>query len=439
MTETYDLVVSGGRCFTPGGLVDLDIGVRDGRVAFLGAVPAKQGGAVLDAANLVVLPGLIDTQVHFREPGHEHKEDLATGTAAAVAGGIATVFEMPNTHPGTTTASAIEDKLRRAKGRAWCDHAFFVGATAENIDALAELETLPGCCGVKVFMGSSTGDLLLAGEEELDRVFANGRRRIAIHAEDEALLQARRSIVDGGAAVSQHPVWRNEETAFTATRRAVETAQKRRRPIHILHVTTAEEMAYLGRNKRLVTVEVTPQHLTLCAPECYEQLGTRAQMNPPIRSAGHRAGLWRGVADGTVDVIGSDHAPHTLEEKSGAYPDTPSGMPGVQTTVPLMLDHVHHGRLSLARMVDLLAAGPARIYGIRGKGRLAVGYDADFTLVDLQQKHVISDGEMRSKSGWTPFCDTEVVGFPVATIVRGNMVMRESELVGSPCGEAVEF
>ena len=439
MTETYDLVVRGGRCFTPGGLADVDVGVREGRIAFLGALSPEQGGTVIDAVGLTVLPGLIDTQVHFREPGHEHKEDLSTGTAAAVAGGIATVFEMPNTRPATTTAGALQDKLRRAAGRTWCDHAFFVGATAENIDTLGELEAMPGCCGVKVFMGSSTGDLLLAGEEELDRVFANGRRRIAIHAEDETMLQARRGIVEGGAAVSQHPVWRNEETALTATRRAVETAQRRRRPIHILHVTTAEEIAFLGQNKRLVTVEVTPQHLTLNAPECYEELGTRAQMNPPIRSARHRAGLWRGVADGTVDVIGSDHAPHTLQEKSGVYPATPSGMPGVQTMVLLMLDHVHHGRLSLARMVDLLAAGPARIYGIVGKGRLAVGYDADFTLVDMQKKHVISDEEMRSKSGWTPFCDREVVGFPVTTIVRGNMVMRESELIGSPCGKAVEF
>ncbi len=439
MTNTYDLVVRGGRCFTPSGLADLDVGIHKGRVACLGTIDAGQAGAVVDAVGLTVLPGLIDTQVHFREPGHEHKEDLATGTAAAVAGGIATVFEMPNTRPGTTTADALADKLRRAEGRAWCDHAFFVGATAGNIEALAELESLPGCCGVKVFMGSSTGDLLLDDEEDLACVFANGRRRIAVHAEDETLLRERRGLVEGGASVSQHPVWRNEETALAATKRAVEVAEKMGRPIHVLHVSTAEEMAYLGQHKHLVTVEVTPQHLTLSAPDCYAELGTRAQMNPPIRSAHHRAGLWRGVDDGTVDVVGSDHAPHTLEEKSAAYPNSPSGMPGVQTTVPIMLDHIHHGHLSLARMVDLLAAGPARIYDIRGKGRLAVGYDADLTLVDMQRKHVISDKLMLSKAGWTPFCDREVVGLPIATIVRGNVVMRDGELIGSPSGRPVLF
>ncbi len=439
MSDTYDLALLGGSCFTPGGLVDADVGVRDGRISFLGRVTAEQAATVFDASGLTVLPGLIDTQVHFREPGGEQKEDLATGTAAAVAGGITTVFEMPNTRPPTTTAAALEDKLRRAKGRAWSNYAFFVGASADNIDVLDELELLPGCCGVKVFMGSSTGDLLLDGEAELDAVFRNGRRRVAIHAEDEDRLRQRRHLVETGASVSQHPVWRDDETAMLATQRAVALAERRRRLIHILHVTTADEMAFLGQHKRWVSVEVTPQHLTLNAPECYEALGTRAQMNPPIRSSQHRAGLWRGMGDGTVDVIGSDHAPHTLEEKAGEYPNTPSGMPGVQTTVPIMLNHVYHGRLTLARMVDLLAAGPARIYGIRAKGRLAVGYDADFTLVDKARKHVISDEEMRSRSGWTPFRDREVVGFPVATIVGGKIVMREGELIGTPSGAPVDL
>ncbi len=439
MTETCDLVVRGGQCLTPSGLVDADVAVRDGRIVDIGAVMPGRGATELEVSGLTVLPGLIDTQVHFREPGSEHKEDLQTGTAAAVAGGIATVFEMPNTRPGTTTAAALEDKLHRAEGRAWADHAFFVGATADNVENLGELERLPGCCGVKVFMGSSTGDLLLDDADDLARVFANGERRIAIHAEDEATLRERRRLVEGGASVTQHPVWRNDESAMLATHRAVETAERVNRRIHVLHVTTAPEIVFLGRHKRLVTVEVTPQHLTLHAPDCYEAMGTRAQMNPPIRSADHKAGLWRGIVDGTVDVIGSDHAPHTLEEKHGTYPNTPSGMPGVQTTVPIMLDHVHHGRLSLMRMVDLLAASPARIYGIPTKGRLAVGYDADLTIVDRNRKQTISDAAMLTKSGWTPFDGQEITGWPMLTVVRGNVVMREGELLGQPLGRPVLF
>ena len=438
MPEAFDLVLCGGRVFTPSGLVEADLGVRDGRIAAIGGLAAGQGGETFDAAGLVVLPGAIDTQVHFREPGNEHKEDLATGSDAAVAGGVTAVFEMPNTRPATTTAAALADKLARARGRMRCDHAFFVGA-ADNADDLAELERLPGCCGVKVFMGSSTGSLLVPDDASLARVLASGRRRVAIHAEDEPRLLERKAIAEASGDVADHPVWRDVEVALKATRRVVALAREAARPIHVLHVTTAEEMAFLGGARDIATVETTPQHLTLAAPDCYRQLGTLAQMNPPIREARHRDALWRAVADGTVDVLGSDHAPHTREEKAQRYPATPSGMPGVETLLPLLLDHLNAGKLSLERLVDLTSAGAQRLYNIAGKGRIAVGYDGDFTLVDLNVKKTVEHDWLQSKSGWSPFEGKPITGWPMATIIRGHVAMRDGELLGGPTGRPVRF
>ncbi len=439
MTARFDLVIRGGVCLTPAGRVTADVGVRDGRTAAIGDLAQADAAAVFDAAGLHVLPGVIDTQVHFREPGLDHKEDLATGTAAAVAGGVTAIFEMPNTNPGTVDAAALADKLSRAAGRAWCDHAFFVGATGGNAAELAGLERSPGCCGVKIFMGSSTGDLLVADDAGLAAALGCGIRRVAVHAEDESRLKERRGLVSDGAPAAMHPVWRDVETALRATRRLLTIARQTGRRVHVLHITTADEMALLAQHRDIATVEVTPQHLSLSADDCYENLGSLAQMNPPIRAAAQQAALWQAIADGVVDVIGSDHAPHTLAEKQQVYPNTPSGMPGVQTLVPLMLDHVAAGRLTLERFVDLTAHGPARIYNIAGKGRLGVGHDADFTLVDLQAKRTISNEWIRSKCGWTPFDGRDVVGWPLATIVRGRVVMREDELLGEPCGEPVRF
>ena len=439
MPERYDLIVKGGTLATPSGIAPADVAVTAGRIAGIGALDGAAAAEVFDAGGLHVLPGAIDTQVHFREPGHEHKEDLATGTAAAALGGIAAVFEMPNTSPSTLSAEALDDKLARAKGRAWVDHAFFMGAAAENAAELARLELLPGCCGVKIFMGSSTGSLLVEDDETLLEVLKSGRRRVAVHAEDEDRLRERLEIARQGAAVAFHPEWRDEETARLATERLMALARRAGRRVHVLHVTTAEEIPLLAANKDLATVEVTPQHLTLAAPECYDRLGTRAQMNPPIRAARHREALWRAVAQGVVDVIGSDHAPHSLEEKAKPYPTSPSGMPGVQTLLPLLMDHVNAGRLTLERLVDLTSAGPARIYGIAGKGRIAVGYDADLSIVDLKAKREITADWLASKCGWSPFEGRRVTGWPVATVIRGRVVMREAELLGDPAGAPVRF
>ncbi len=439
MTQTFDLILKGGRVATPAGLAQADIGVIGGKIAAIGALGQASAGEEVDVTGLTVLPGVIDSQVHLREPGLDYKEDLATGTASAALGGVTAVCEMPNTNPSTTTAEALADKLARAKGRAWTDHAFFIGAAGDNIDHLGELERLPGCAGIKVFMGSSTGSLLVEDDRDIARVLAQGSRRVAVHCEDEARLRERKALVANGADPVMHPEWRDAETALRATTRLLNLARAARRRVHVLHVTTAQEMDLLAAHKDLATVEVTPQHLTLSAPDAYQRLGTFAQMNPPIRSEEHRLALWRALDQGIVDVIGSDHAPHTREEKAKPYPQSPSGMTGVQTLVPIMLDHVAAGRLTLERFIDLTSAGPARIYGMAGKGRIAVGYDADFTVVDLAAQRKITNMWIASKCGWSPFDGQKVTGWPIATIIRGNIVMREDTLLGDPLGEPLRY
>lgn len=393
----------------------------------------------MDLRGLTVLPGLIDSQVHFREPGMTHKEDLETGTRGAALGGITSIFEMPNTIPPTTTEELFRDKQKRAQGRAWIDYAFFIGGSPDNVDELARLERLPGTPGLKIFMGSSTGTLLVEDDETLEKIFRSGRRRVTVHSEDERILRANKKIAQESGDVKMHPVWRSVESAVSSTERVIRIARKTGRPVHVLHVTSAEEMEILGKNKDVASVEVLPQHLTLFAPDCYERLGTYAQQNPPIREKRHLEALWKAVQTGIVDVMGSDHAPHTREEKSQKYPGTPSGMPGVQTTVPLMLNHVHEGRLSLERFVELMTLGPCRVFNVLNKGRIAPGFDADFTIVDLKAERTIENKWIAGRSGWTPFDGMKVRGWPKMTIVRGHLVMQDDQLLESPRGESVSF
>ncbi|MDX2237333.1 MAG: dihydroorotase [Hyphomonadaceae bacterium] len=436
---TFDLIVRGGVVALPGGLHQTDIGVRDGRIAAIRDMAAEQAGEIVDATGLHVLPGVIDTQVHFREPGNEHKEDLETGSRAAALGGVTAVFEMPNTAPPTTTAEALNDKLARAKGRMHVDHAFYVGASDDNADQLDDLERLPGCCGVKTFMGSSTGTLLVKDDAGLERVLKNIRRRGAFHAEDEARLVARKSLARDGDWTS-HPEVRDDETALLAVKRLVDAARRLNKRVHVLHVSSAIEMAFLATAKDVATVETLPQFLTFEAPDIYRKLNGFAQMNPPIRYAADRAALWDlGIAQGVVDVLGTDHAPHTREEKAQPYPKSPSGMPGVQTFVPVMLTHVAAGRLTLQRFIDLTSAGPARIFGIAGKGRIALGYDADFTLVDLAAQRTIRAADQATRVGWTPFDGFDATGWPMGTIMRGIVVMRDGALVAPGRGEPLRF
>ncbi len=438
MAETYDLILKGGTVVNQDGEGVRDVGIRGGRFAAIGDLTRASAGETIDCRGLHVLPGVIDSHVHFREPGLTQKEDLETGSRGAVLGGVTAVFEMPNTDPTTTTAEALANKVKRAHHRMHCDFAFYVGATRENTPHLAELERLPGAAGVKVFMGSSTGSLLIEDDEGVRDVLKVIRRRAAFHSEDEYRLRERMNLRVEGDPRS-HPVWRDAQAALMCTQRLVRLAHETGKRVHVLHVTTREEAAFLAGHKDVATAEATPAHLTLAAPGCYEKLGTFAQLNPPIRDAEHQAGLWHGIAQGVIDSIGSDHSPHTREEKSHPYPKTHSGMPGVQTLVPLMLDHVNAGRLTLARFVDLTSAGPARIFGIAGKGRIAAGYDADVTVVDLKRRETITDQWIASRAGWTPYNGMSVTGWPVGTFVRGYKVMWHGTLTAPAQGERVRF
>jgi dihydroorotase len=437
--NTFDFTIRGGTIVNHAGAGAGDIGVAAGRIVAIGDLSQASAGTVFDATGLHVLPGVIDTQVHFREPGNAHKEDLETGTRAAALGGVTAVFEMPNTAPPTTSAEALADKLARAKGRAHVDHAFYLGATHENADQLGELERLPGCCGIKTFMGSSTGTLLVGDDDGLDQVLKAIRRRGAFHAEDEDRLNARKALAREGDWTS-HAEVRDDETALLAVKRLVAGARKHGKRVHVLHVSSAKEMEFLATAKDVATVETLPQFLSFEGPEIYQRLQGLAQMNPPIRYAADRAALWSlGIAQGVVDVLGTDHAPHTREEKAQPYPKSPSGMPGVQTLVPVMLTHVNAGLLSLARFVDLTSAGPQRVFGIANKGRIALGYDADFTLVDLSAKRVVRNEDQATRAGWTLFDGFDASAWVKATIIRGNIVMRDDEVVAPSLGAPLRF
>lgn len=437
MTQTYDLILTGGTVVNQDGEGVRDVGVIGGTIVAIGDLSRASAGERVDCRGLHVLPGVIDSQVHFREPGLVHKEDLESGSRGAVLGGVTAVFEMPNTNPLTTTAETLAEKVRLGHHRMHCDFAFWVGGTHENANDIPELERLPGSAGIKVFMGSSTGSLLVADDPGVSSVLAKTRRRAAFHSEDEYRLEERKPLRVKGDPNS-HIVWRDVTTALQCTQRLVHIARQQGAAIHVLHISTMEEMEFLSHHKDVATAEATPHHLTLDS-SLYDTLGTKLQMNPPVREAHHRDGIWRGLASGVVDVLGSDHAPHTLEEKAKPYPDSPSGMTGVQTLVPVMLDHVNAGRLSLARFVDLTSAGPARIFQIARKGRIAEGYDADFTVVDMKRTETIRNEWIASRCGWTPYDGKQVTGWPVGTFVRGARVMWQGELTAPSRGEVVRF
>ncbi len=437
MPSVFDLIIRHGTIVNQDGIGEADIGVIDGRITALGDLSKRDAAKTIDATGLMILPGVIDSQVHFREPGMEHKEDLASGSRAAVMGGVTSVFEMPNTNPLTTTTDALMDKIKRATGRMFCDFAFYFGATAENVEELPDAERLPGSAGIKMFMGSSTGDLLVDESHHVRRVLAHGRRRVAVHSEEEGRLKVRAGLRRKNDP-SSHPDWRDARAALQCTERLIALARETNRRVHILHISTMDELPVLQANKDLITAEVTPHHLTLCSDD-YARLGTLMQMNPPVREAKHRDEIWKAVRSGVIDVLGSDHAPHTLAEKDLIYPDSPSGMTGVQTLVPIMLNHVNEGKMSLQRFVDMTSHGPNRIFGIARKGRIALGYDADFTVVDMKEKRTISNGWIESKPGWTPYDDKEVIGWPKGTIIRGMRVMWEGEIIGTPRGAPVRF
>jgi dihydroorotase len=433
----YDAIFKNGTVVNHDGVHEADVGIIGGRISHIGRFGTDTADDTVDCTGFHILPGVIDTQVHFREPGLEHKEDLASGSLSAVMGGVTGVFEMPNTNPLTTSRETFEQKIAAGTNRMHCDFAFFVGGTHDNVAELPALEKLPGCAGVKVFMGSSTGSLLVPDDAGVEAILRAISRRAAFHSEDEYRLEERKHLRVPGDP-SSHPVWRDVETALRSTKRLVALAHKTGKRIHVLHISTVEEMMFLRDHKDVASVEVTPHHLTL-DESAYTRLGTYAQMNPPVRDHGHRTGIWAGVNNGVADILGSDHAPHTREEKDHPYPASHSGMTGVQTLVPVMLDHVNAGRMSIERFVDMTSHGPNRLFGIANKGRLAAGYDADMTIVDLKRRETITNGWIASKAGWTPYDGVTVTGWPVGTIVRGRKIMWQGQLLAAATGRAIRF
>ena len=432
-----DLIIKNGQCYINGKLEDKDIAVKDGIISKIGKV-SEETKEVYDAKSQIVLPGCIDTQTHFREPGSTDTEDLHSGSRAAVAGGITAVFEMPNTNPPTSNLKEFQRKLDLAKNRMYCNYAFYFGATAGNVSQLAELKNLEGCCGIKLFVGSSTGNLLVALEEDIDKVFENSSKVVAVHSEDEEILNKNKKLIKNGD-VHSHPIWRSEECAISSTRRIVRLAKKYNKKAHVLHITTKQEVDFLSQHKGNITFEITPQHLTIYAPDCYKKLGTYAQMNPPIRDKSHYDRLWYAVKNNLNDTIGSDHAPHLKVNKDKEYPNSPSGMPGVQTLMPVMLDHVNHGKLSLSQLVNLVCENPIKIFGIQNKGFLKEGYDADFTIVDMNKKIKVKNENIESKCKWSPFNGFEFNGTPVATIIDGKIKMKNGKIIGKPEGKPLLF
>ena len=438
MSQTIDLLIKNGSCFIDGKLEKVDLAVNNSQIQEIGKLKNLEGKSEVDAKDLLVLPGVIDTQVHFREPGSVEAEDLNSGSKAAILGGVTSVFEMPNTNPPTSSKKEFLNKLKLAKNRMFCNYGFYFGATSENHNDLRDLKNLEGCCGIKLFVGSSTGNLLVKNEEDIEKVFLNSSKIVAVHSEDEDILNLRKKLIEIGN-VKTHPVWRNEECAISSTRKIIKIAERLNKKAHILHITTKEEVDFLSQHKGNITFEITPQHLTLVSPDCYNDLGTYAQMNPPIRSKDHQDRLWYAVKNNFVDIIGSDHAPHLKVNKDKKYPQSPSGMPGVQTLLPIMLDHVNKNRLTINQLVSFVSENPVKIFNIDNKGYIKKGFDADLTIIDMNKFEKIDNNKIASKCQWTPFHGKEIKGFPVITIVNGEIKMKNGEIMGKPGGKPLKF
>ena len=437
MSDNFSLIIKNGSCYIDGKLTKTDIGLSGNKIKKIGKIELNSS-KVYDATDKVVLPGIIDTQVHFREPGSTDAEDLESGSRAAVLGGVTALFEMPNTNPPTSNLVEFDKKLQAAKNRMHSNYAFYFGATPDNTNQLAKLKDVEGCCVVKLFAGSSTGNLLVDKEADIEKVISSSDRIVSIHSEDEDIIKLRKKFIKKGD-VHSHAEWRNVEAAMSSTRRVVKIAERYNKKIHVLHVTTREEVDFLAMHKKNVTFETTPQHLTMYAPDCYDKLGTYAQMNPPLRTKEHYDRLWVAIKNNIVDVLGSDHAPHLKENKDKEYPNSPSGMPGVQTIFPVMLDHVNNGKLTLQQLINLMCENPCKIFGIKNKGYLKEGYDADLTIADMNKEVVIKNEMIASKCGWTPFNNHKVKGFPVATIVNGHLVMSNGKVVTESKGAPLKF
>ena len=411
-------LISGATCVLPSGLARTDVLIEDGRILGVDPPAGARVDETIRADGLHLLPGVIDPHVHFREPGLTHKEDFRTATRACAKGGVTTFLEMPNTKPETITCERLAEKLALASGKSLVNYGFYIGATPHNV---AELRRATRTPGIKIFIGSSTGDLLVDDQSALEHIFAETTLPICAHCEDESTVRANRDAIGGGATFADHSRIRDERAAVVCVRRALDLAHRHQHRFHVLHVSTTAETELLRDHRGLITGEACPHHLFFNVDD-YERLGSLVQMNPSIKTAADNLGLWQALRDGRLQVVATDHAPHTLEEKRQPYPKSPSGLPAVENSLALMLDSVHRGLCSLEQVVSWMCDAPARVWDIVNKGRIAVGYDADLVLVDLNRRHTIRNAEQQTKCGWSPWEGTTLTGWPVRTWVLGQTV-----------------
>lgn len=432
------LLIKNARCVSSKGIIQQDVLLKDGKIASLGSIPESQAAQIIDGKDLYLLPGALDPQVHFRDPGLTWKEDLRTGSMAAAAGGVTGFFDMPNTKPSTITIGGMAERKAIAAEKCIVNYNFFIGATNTNLDVLNDVENVPG---IKIFMGSSTGDLLVSDTKDLDHIFGNGSRLIAVHAEDDDIINAAAEIYKNSTDFNHHQFVRPADAALKATTLAVELSIKYQRRLHILHMTTRDEVEYLKiqKSKAPISAEVCPQHFLLSAPYIYEKLGAYAQMNPPIRDLKHGEALWSGLVDGTIDCIATDHAPHTHEEKANPFGKAPSGMPGVETSLPLLLDRANRGMCRLEDVVKWMCEKPVELYQVKNKGYIREGYDADLVLVDMGKQKQIKNGELMTKVNWSPYDGWKTKGWPVTTIVNGNIVFQDGEIHETIKGQEIQI
>ncbi|XDE60700.1 dihydroorotase [Arthrospira platensis BEA 1257B] len=440
MSTTQIIYIRGANILLPDGNFSLgDVKLGGGKILEISSELPAAGESEMDlnAEGLTLLPGVIDPQVHFREPGLEYKEDLSTASRACAKGGVTSFLEMPNTRPLTSTKEALADKLERAAQKCLVNYGFFMGATPENLPDLLEANPSPG---IKIFMGSMHGPLLVDHEEILEPIFAKGDRLIAVHAENQDRINRRREEFAGQTDPAIHSQIQDEQAALEATQLALKLSKKYQRRLHILHLSTGIEAELLRQDKPAwVTAEVTPQHLVLNITD-YGKIGTKAQMNPPLRSPENNEVLWRALLDGVIDFIATDHAPHTLEEKAKPYPNSPSGMPGVETSLPVMLTQaIAVGRCSVAQVSNWMSTAVAKGYNIPNKGAIAPGYDADLVLVDLNNYRPVLASELQTKCGWSPFEGWQLTGWLVVTIVGGQVVYDHGKLNLEVRGKALTF
>ena len=436
----FDCLLLNAQCFIEGELVYTDIALENGKIKKLGVLKNEKATEVYDCKDMTIIPGVIDTQVHFREPGNTHKEDLASGSRAAALGGVTSFFEMPNTNPSTTTKEAMEKKLAIASEKSVVNYAFFIGATENNIEEIKSCQGMSGLCGVKIFLGSSTGSLLLNDEKVILELFKNIPMMFSIHSEDEEIMKKNFSKLPTTPPVHLHSSWRSPESALSSTKKIIALAHKANKKIHVLHISTKEEVDFLIENKKVCTFEITPQHLHLHAPDCYERLGSFSQMNPPIREMEHQKRLWEAVANNEVAILGSDHAPHTVEEKKQPYPTSPSGIPGAQTIFPLMLNACMENKISLNQLVNYFVKNPVEVFKIKNKGQIKKGFDGDLTIFS-NRDFTIKNEDQASKCGWTPFDGKRLKGRVEMTVVGGKVVMRDNKIITREelSSSAVEF